>query len=154
MKINIIYEDNHLIAAEKPAGILSQQDSSGVPSLLDFVKDYIKEKYRKPGTVFLGLVHRLDRPVSGITLFARTSKAARRMQREFAGRNVVKIYIALVETAKQLDQGVWIETETRLVRKKGYSEIADADSSNIKTARMKFIAITANEKYALLMVSL
>ena len=74
--LNILYLDNHLIAAHKPSGMLTQSDESGEDSLMDRVKTWIKTEYEKPGNVFLGLVHRLDRPVSGVVLFARTSKAA------------------------------------------------------------------------------
>ena len=154
MTLNILYEDNHIIAVEKEAGILSQQDSTGVPSLLDMVKDYIQDTYNKPGKVFLGLVHRLDKPVSGVIVFARTSKAARRLHREFTGRSVKKMYLALVEHNKPLKQDIWIECEDRLVRKRGYSEKAGVESRNVKTARMRYMAIAANEQYALLLVDL
>ena len=154
MKLNILYEDNHIIAVEKEAGILSQQDSTGVPSLLDMVKDYIKDTYNKPGKVFIGLVHRLDKPVSGVIVFARTSKAAQRLHQEFAGRSVKKMYLALVEHNKPLEQDVWIDCEDRLVKKRGYSEKAGGESRNVKTARMRYMAIAANEQYALLLVDL
>lgn len=154
MKLHILYEDNHIIAVEKEAGILSQQDSSGEPSLLDMVKDYIKKNYDKPGKVFLGLVHRIDKPVSGVMVFARTSKAAQRLHREFAGRHVKKMYVALVERNMQLDQDTWIECEDRLVKKRGYSERADTESRNVKTARMRYMALASNDRYALLLVEL
>lgn len=154
MKLNVLYEDNHIIAVEKEAGILSQQDSTGVPSLLDMVKDYIKETYTKPGKVFLGLVHRLDKPVSGVIVFARTSKAAQRLHEEFAGHSVKKMYVALVEHNKLLERNVWIECEDRLVRKRGYSEKAGSNSRNIKTARLKYMALAANDRYVLIMVDL
>ena len=128
MKLNILYEDNHIIAVEKDAGILSQKDSTGVPSLLDMVKDYIRETYNKPGNVFLGLVHRLDKPVSGVIVFARTSKAAQRLHQEFTGRGVKKMYVALVEHNKQIEQDVWIGCEDRLVRKRGFSRKPAAEA--------------------------
>jgi 23S rRNA pseudouridine1911/1915/1917 synthase len=77
VELKILYEDNHIIAAEKPCGVLSQGDASGEPSMLDHVKEYIKERYNKPGAVFLGLLHRLDRQVSGAMIFARTSRRRR-----------------------------------------------------------------------------
>jgi 23S rRNA pseudouridine1911/1915/1917 synthase len=98
MLLKVLYEDNHLIAVFKPAGILVQGDSSGEECLMDQVKDYLKEKYHKPGNVFLGLIHRLDRPVSGIVLFAKTSKGASRLSEQFRNHTVKKIYHALVET--------------------------------------------------------
>ncbi|MBN1104213.1 MAG: RluA family pseudouridine synthase [Deltaproteobacteria bacterium] len=95
-RLEVLYEDNHLIAVLKPAGVLVQGDRSGVPSLMDMTKEYIKSKYGKPGKVFLGLLHRLDRPVSGVVLFARTSKAASRLSEQWRSRSVKKVYWALV----------------------------------------------------------
>jgi 23S rRNA pseudouridine1911/1915/1917 synthase len=96
MKLDVLYEDNHLIAVYKPAGMLVQGDETGDACLMDAVKAYLKEKYQKPGNVFLGLLHRLDRPVSGIVLFAKTSKGASRLSEQFRTHRVVKIYHALV----------------------------------------------------------
>ncbi|HEV7351274.1 RluA family pseudouridine synthase [Telluribacter sp.] len=92
----VIYEDNHLIVVNKEPGILVQGDATGDACLLDLVKDYIADKYQKPGAVFLGTVHRLDRPVSGLVVFARTSKALERMNELFRKRDVQKIYWAIV----------------------------------------------------------
>ena len=94
--VKIIYEDNHIIVAIKPAGVLSQSDGSNAPDMLTILKGYIKEKYQKPGEVFLGLVHRLDRPVSGVMVFARTSKAASRLSEQIRSRKVDKIYRCVV----------------------------------------------------------
>jgi 23S rRNA pseudouridine1911/1915/1917 synthase len=96
-KLDVLYEDNHLLAVYKDGGMLVQGDKTADTTLLALSKQYLKEKYRKPGNVFLGLVHRLDRPVSGVVLFARTSKAASRLARAFRERQVQKIYIAIVE---------------------------------------------------------
>ena len=95
-KLNVLYEDNHIIVVIKPFNVLSQGDSTGDISIMDMVKDYIKEKYNKPGNVYLGLVHRLDRPVGGIMVFARTSKAASRLCRDFNEHKIVKKYLAIV----------------------------------------------------------
>ncbi len=92
----VIYEDNHLIAVNKLAGWLVQGDKTGDATLSDWVKRYIKIRYDKPGDVFLGTIHRLDRPVSGVTLFARTSKALERMNKKFQLRQVEKTYWAVV----------------------------------------------------------
>ena len=92
-----IYEDNHLLIVNKPAGVLVQGDDTGDKPLVEYCKDYIKEKYNKPGAVFLGVVHRLDRPVSGVVVFARTSKALERMNRLFKNRKVQKTYWAIVK---------------------------------------------------------
>ena len=95
--VRILYEDNHLIVAVKPAGVLSQSDGSGAPDMLTILKAYIKDMYNKPGEVYLGLVHRLDRPVSGVMVFARTSKAASRLSEQIRTRKVDKIYRAVVQ---------------------------------------------------------
>lgn len=102
--IQVIYEDNHLIAINKPSGWLVQGDETGDATAADWVKEYIKLRYQKPGAVFLGTIHRLDRPVSGVTLFARTSKALARMNRQFQKREVQKTYWAVVnERPKELE---------------------------------------------------
>jgi 23S rRNA pseudouridine1911/1915/1917 synthase len=95
--LDIIYEDNHLIIVNKEAGELVQGDKTGDFTLLEGVKAYVKKKYNKPGDVFLGLVHRLDRPVSGAVIFARTSKALTRMNEIFKNREIKKEYLAIVE---------------------------------------------------------
>src|SRR5436190_7875982 len=95
--LDILFEDNHCLAVVKPARMLTAGDDTGDVSLLELARDYIKQKYNKPGKVFLGLVHRLDRPVSGIVLFARTSKAAARMSEQFRSGSITKVYHALVE---------------------------------------------------------
>ena len=94
--IQVLFEDNHLIAVNKPAGVLVQGDETGDPTLADWVKAYIKDRYKKPGDVFLGVIHRLDRPVSGVVVFARTTKALVRMNELFAERKVEKSYLAIV----------------------------------------------------------
>jgi 23S rRNA pseudouridine1911/1915/1917 synthase len=95
--LTVLYEDNHCLAIAKPAGLLTVGDKTGDESLLDQAKEYIRNKFQKPGAVFLGLVHRLDRPVSGVVLFARTSKAAARLSDQFRTGTVRKIYRAVVE---------------------------------------------------------
>lgn len=90
--LKIIFVDSHLIAVHKPAGWLTQSDGPDTPNLLEATRQWIKTKYRKPGNVYLGLVHRLDRPVSGVVLFARTSKAASRISQQFRERTVQKTY--------------------------------------------------------------
>ena len=94
--LHVLYCDNHVISVVKPAGVLSQGDHTGDPSILDECKHWIKRQYKKPGNVFLGLVHRLDRPVSGVMVFGRTSKGASRLSESFRARTVEKIYLALV----------------------------------------------------------
>ena len=81
-KLNVLYEDNHVIVVEKPVNIPSQGDKTGDVDMLSIVKHYLKEKYQKPGEVYLGLIHRLDRPVGGVMVFAKTSKAAARLSEQ------------------------------------------------------------------------
>ena len=95
--IKIIYEDNHVLAAVKPPNLPSQSDLTGDEDMLTLLKKYIGEKYKKNGAVYLGLVHRLDRPVGGIMVFARTSKAAARLSEQFAGHSTQKHYLAVLE---------------------------------------------------------
>ena len=94
--LRVLYEDNHLLGVYKPAGLLVQGDRTGDVTLLDQARLYLKEKYEKKGNVFLGLVHRLDRPVSGVVMFGRTSKAASRLATEFRLRRAEKTYFAVV----------------------------------------------------------
>jgi 23S rRNA pseudouridine1911/1915/1917 synthase len=95
--LEVLYEDNHCLAVFKPSRVLTAGDRTGDVSLLEMAREYVRQKYRKPGNVYLGLVHRLDRPVSGVVLFARTSKAAARLAEQFRTGRVVKVYEALVE---------------------------------------------------------
>lgn len=104
--INIIYEDNHLLVVEKPINVPVQADKSGDLDFLSMLKNYLKEKYNKPGDVYLGLVHRLDRPVGGIMVFAKTSKAASRLAKQIQKHEVKKIYMAVLE-GKVSESGVF-----------------------------------------------
>jgi len=101
----IIYEDNHLLVVNKPSGWLVQGDSTGDRPLVEFGKDYIKKKYQKPGKVFLGVTHRIDRPVSGVVVFARTSKSLERMNKLFRDRKIQKVYWAIVKRKPRQDNG-------------------------------------------------
>ena len=101
---SVLYLDNHLIAVCKPAGILTQADDSGDESLMDKVKVWIKTEFNKPGNVFLGLIHRLDRNVSGVVLFARTTKGASRLSEQFRNKTIEKIYRAIVEGKPKSEQ--------------------------------------------------
>ena len=107
-ELNVLYEDNHIIVVEKPCNVLSQGDSTGDDSLMDMIKEYIKVKYHKPGNVYLGLVHRLDRPVGGVMVFARSSKAASRLTKAFSEHSVSKKYLAIVH-GKVDDNGELID---------------------------------------------
>src|SRR5881275_1347955 len=118
----ILFEDNHCIIVAKPAGLLTQGVPPGIPTLEALVKAYVKERYHKPGNVYLGIPHRLDRPVSGVVVFARNTKAARRLAEQFQQRQVRKIYWAAVEGDVQPAEGTWedwllkVAEESRTVR--------------------------------------
>ncbi len=142
MKLKVLYEDNHLIAVYKPAGILTQGDNSKDICMMDMVKDYLKEKYHKPYNVFLGLLHRLDRQVSGIVLFAKTSKGASRLSEQFRSRKVEKIYHAVVLGEPKQD------------REKLVSFLKKNEKENIKRAELFYTVVASNKKYSLLKIKL
>lgn len=150
----IVYEDNHIIAVEKEPGIPTQGDITGVPSLLDITRDYIKTKYNKPGNVFLGMMHRLDKPVSGLIVFARTSKAAARLTLQFQSRSVIKMYLALVENNGSLVKNKWVMLEHEVLRKKGFTEITENKGESSSEARLEYMHISSDKKYALILVNL
>jgi len=105
----ILYEDNHLLALLKPAGVLTMGDDTGDETMVDVAREYLRVKYNKPGNVFVGVVHRLDRPVSGVLLFARTSKAAARLSDQFRRGAVKKLYHASVEGSPANDSGTLVD---------------------------------------------
>lgn len=150
--IPIIYEDNHLLVIDKPVGLLSQEDHTGAPDVLNLCKQYIKKKYNKPGDVFLGLVHRLDRPVSGVMVLARTSKAASRLSYQIRKRTIQKTYWALVHgmTPVYGEHVHFLEKDERTNTVKAYSSPA----KNAKESRLKFITLKQNKKYSVVEVDL
>ena len=138
--LKILYEDNHIIVVVKPFNILSQGDNTGDSSIVDMIKKYIKEKYNKPGNVYLGLVHRLDRPVGGIMVFAKTSKAASRLSRDFNNHNIDKRYLAIVK-GKVDDCGEYTDKIDR--DKSGNSFISETG----KFAKLFYKSIEYNEEH-------
>jgi 23S rRNA pseudouridine1911/1915/1917 synthase len=105
----ILYEDNHCLVVNKPAGMLSQGDETGVPSLVTWTADYWRARYNKPGNVYVGLIHRLDQPTSGAVLLARTSKAAGRLADQFRKGEIAKVYWAIVEGSMDEPEGEWVD---------------------------------------------
>lgn len=138
VKINIIYEDNHIIVVEKKPNILVQKDNTNDTCLADLIKDYLKVKYNKPGNVYLGVVHRLDRPVGGIMVFAKTSKAAARLSNQIQNHTLTKTYYATVlgHTPKTGHFEDYIikdnNTNTSKITDKGHGKIAILDFETIK----------------------
>ena len=151
--MEVVYEDNHIIIVNKQSGEIVQGDKTGDRPLSDIVKDYIKEKYAKPGEVFLGVVHRLDRPVSGLVVFARTSKALTRLNKMFAEGEVHKTYWAIVRNTPRASEGV---LEHWLVRneKQNKSYAYDRERPNAKKAILKYRTIAQGDNYTLLEVQL
>ena len=166
--MEVVYEDNHIIIVNKKSGEIVQGDKTGDRPLSDIVKDYIKEKYQKPGAVFLGVVHRLDRPVSGLVVFARTSKALTRLNKMFAEGEVHKTYWAIVSTSlvkrekgttkseKFFDDGEWHTLENWLVRneKQNKSYAYDREVPRSKKAVLKYRTIGLSDHYTLVEVQL
>ena len=161
--MNVVYEDNHIIIVNKQSGEIVQGDKTGDRPLSDIVKDYIKEKYQKPGAVFLGVVHRLDRPVAGLVVFARTSKALTRLNKMFAEGEVHKTYWAIVASEKGkvrsekfMEDGEWHTLENWLVRneKQNKSYAYDSEKPNAKKAILKYRVISHSDNYTLLEVNL
>ncbi|NIM19704.1 MAG: RNA pseudouridine synthase [Candidatus Latescibacteria bacterium] len=147
--MNILYEDNHLLGIVKDAGLLIQGDRTGDITLLDLARDYVKRKYKKPGNVFLGLVHRLDRPVSGVVFFARTSKAASRLSNEFRLRQVEKVYWAVVEGELRERTG---SLESHLGRSKKRSHRAKGSSAGAKPAILCYRLLSTRKGLSLVEV--
>jgi len=138
-KLHVLYEDNHLIAVNKPSGVLVQADATGAVSLMDMTRDYIRNKHHKPGAVFLGLVHRLDRPVCGVVLFARTSKAASRISGQLRSRTVEKIYLALVHGEVSPPSGSllsFLKQGEKKVRQAGEGE-AEAKEASLSYRKLR-----------------
>jgi 23S rRNA pseudouridine1911/1915/1917 synthase len=134
----VLYEDNHLLALYKPAGLLVQGDASGSDCLLELGKMYLKTKYQKPGRVFLGLVHRLDRPVAGVVVFARTSKAAARLSEQFRSGTLEKRYLAVVQGHLATDSGRWVD---HLQREDRTMRVLASPQEGTQEARLRFQAV-------------
>src|SRR5437764_12153530 len=134
--LDVLYEDNHCLAVAKPAGTPSAHFDGSVETLDRLAKAYLKEKYQKPGNVFLGIVHRLDKPTSGVLLFARTSKAAARLSEQFRAGGVEKVYWAVVEG--ELPAAGSFEDWLRKDEARGVVEAVDPDTPGAKNARVHY----------------
>jgi 23S rRNA pseudouridine1911/1915/1917 synthase len=135
--LEVLYEDNHCLAVAKPAGLLTQGVPTGVPTLEAMAKDYLKEKYKKQGRVYLGIPHRLDRPVSGVVLFARSTKSAQRLAEQFRKRQVRKVYVAVVEGIVEPLEGVWDDWLLK-VKDESRAELATAETPGARRARLRY----------------
>lgn len=152
--MQVIYEDNHIIIVNKQSGEIVQGDKTGDVPLSEIVKAYIKDKYNKPGEVFLGVTHRLDRPTSGVVLFARTSKALARLNAMFQSHEQIrKTYWAIVQGAPKLPEA---RLENYLIRNEAQNKsyIAKAGSKDAKQAILTYKTLTVGEHYSLLEINL
>ena len=150
-KLNVLYEDNHIIVVEKMVNIPSQADKTGDIDMLSIIKDYIKEKYNKPGNVYLGLVHRLDRPVGGVMVFAKTSKAASRLSEQVRVKEFEKKYLVVVNGKLEKAKGVF---EDYLLKneKKNMSKVVPEGIKNSKYANLEYEVLKYNEEINLSVV--
>jgi 23S rRNA pseudouridine1911/1915/1917 synthase len=149
-ELRILYEDNHIVGVLKPGGLLTQGDRTGDDTALAMTKRYIKRKYDKPGNVYLGLVHRIDRPVSGVLLLARTSKAASRLSREFHDRRVEKTYLAVVIGYIAGDRGELVDYITRSHNRSRAAKPTDSTSDRPLSTPAKRSAKEAALTYTVL----
>ena len=151
--MTVVYEDNHIIVVNKTASEIVQADKTGDTPLSETVKQYLKEKYQKPGNVFLGVTHRLDRPVSGLVIFAKTSKALTRLNEMFRTSEVKKTYWAVVKNAPQEPEGELVHFLVRN-EKQNKSYAYDKEVPNSKKAILHYRLIGHSENYYLLEVDL
>lgn len=143
--MKVIYEDNHIIVVEKPANIPSQGDKTGDTDMLSMIKEYLKEKYNKPGNVYLGLVHRLDRPVGGVMVFAKTSKAASRLSEQVRNKTFQKEYLVIVD-GKLEKQKATLEDYLLKNQKNNISKVVKENTKNAKYAKLDYEVINYNEE--------
>jgi len=151
--LEVLFEDNHLIVINKRASEIVQGDKTGDEPLVEKVREYIRVKYDKPGNVFCGLVHRLDRPTSGVLVFARTSKALERMNRLFAENHPEKTYWAVVEKAPPAKTGYLVNHLLRN-EKQNKSYVSESPKNGSKEARLHYKELLRSDRYVLLEVRL
>ena len=151
--MEIVYEDNHIIVVRKESGEIVQGDKTGDKPMVEYLKDYIKEKYHKPGNVFCGVVHRIDRPVAGLVVFARTSKALTRLNEMLRKGEIHKTYWALVEGRVSQTEGEltdWLLSDGRLNKTRVVSE----GTPDAKLSRLRYRTVAVGDRYSLLEITL
>lgn len=144
-KLKVIYEDNHIIVVEKTPNIPSQSDKTGDEDMLTIIKQYIKEKYNKPGNVYLGLVHRLDRPVGGVMVFAKTSKAASRLSEQVRNKTFKKEYLTIVDGKVEKEKDA-LEDYLLKNEKNNMSKVVKEGTKNSKYAKLDYEVLKYNEE--------
>ncbi|MCH2115281.1 MAG: RluA family pseudouridine synthase [Pirellulales bacterium] len=152
-RLDVLYEDNHLLVVNKPAQLPTMGVAVGKPSLLHAAKDYIRTKYNKPGNVYLGVVSRLDAPVTGVVAIARTSKAARRLSAAFRERKVVKTYWAAVEGTPGVPEQV-LEHYLRKDERHRRVHVTNPDSAGAQLARLCYRVLSSDQNVTLLQIQL
>ncbi len=153
MNLEVLYEDNHIIVINKRSGELVQPDPSGAPALEQRVKEYLRVKYNKPGEAFLGVVHRIDRPVSGVVLFAKTSKALVRLNEQLRDGGFSKRYRAIVESRPPAESGSIVSYITRN-QKSNKSYVSATEKSGSKLAKLNYQLLECSDRYFLVEVEL
>lgn len=149
INFKILYEDNHLIVVEKPINILSQKDKTNDLDFLTMVKEYLKYKYYKPGNVYVGLIHRLDRPVGGLMVFAKTSKAANRLNKQLQDSLFVKSYLAIVKGPLKKEQDILIDY---LIKKETTTFVTTKEKG--KLAKLEYKVLKRKNDLALIKINL
>ena len=150
-KLNVIYEDNHIIVVEKMPNIPSQGDKTEDIDMLTIIKEYLKGKYQKPGNVYLALIHRLDRPVGGVMVFAKTSKAAARLSEEVRERRIKKEYLVVADGKFEKKQGT-LEDYLLKNERKNISKVVPEGTKNAKRAKLDYEVLKYNEEIDLSVV--
>ena len=148
--LEILYEDNHIIVVYKPANVLSQSDITGDKDMLTIIKEYIKEKYNKPGNVYLGLVHRLDRPVQGIMVYAKTSKAAARLSEQIRKNELSKHYLAVINGIMPEKKGTF--RDYLIKDTNGNTSITDKEHG--KESILEYEVLSEKNNYSLVRIKL
>lgn len=149
--LKVIYENNHIIVVEKPVNVPSQKDKTNDEDMITIIKEYLKEKYNKKGNVYLALIHRLDRPVGGVMVFAKTSKAASRLCNQVRNREMQKIYLAIVDGKLEKSKG---KLENYLLKNErtNTSKVVNEETKNAKLALLEYEVLKYNEETNLSLV--
>ena len=151
--VKVIYEDNHLLVVEKPVNILSQGDDTNDKDMVNLLKNYVKEKYNKPGNVFIGLVHRLDRPVGGVMVFAKTSKAASRLSEQVRNKSFKKTYRAVIHGTMNkkedtLKDSLYKNKKTNMV------SVVNKNHKEAKNAELDYETLQSKNNFSLVQIDL
>jgi 23S rRNA pseudouridine1911/1915/1917 synthase len=151
--VKVIYEDNHLLVVEKPVNILSQSDQTNDKDMVNLLKKYLKDKYNKPGNVFVGLVHRLDRPVGGVMVFAKTSKAASRLSEQVRNKTFKKTYRAVVHGSFNKENDIYKDFLVKN-KKTNMVSVVNKDHKEAKNAELSFELLSSKYNLSFIEIDL